>query len=65
MSKVLNTDFAIAYTALRGQARQHGLDVNTEEMTAFLEHVAEVLAQSHVGMRDAMRYLHQVKVKLL
>lgn len=58
MTRASNSDFAISYMALRSQARQHGLDVRDENMTAFLEHVAEVLAQSHTHERDAMKYLH-------
>lgn len=39
-----NADFAIQFSALRLQARAHGLDPNDDRMRLFLMHVAETEA---------------------
>lgn len=59
-----NVDYSIAYSALRTQARVHGIEPNTHEMTAFLKHIAEVLSQSHADARNAMRYLHTLEHRI-
>jgi len=59
-----NVDYSIAYTALRTQAKAHGVNPNTFEMAAFLKHVAEVMSQSHADARNAMRYLHTLEHRL-
>jgi len=49
--KATETDFNTSLMGLRSQAKSHGLDVNDENVRAFLMHQAEVNAQTNAHIR--------------
>ena len=53
-----NIDYKTALQGLRLQAKAHGLDPNTADMSRFLNHEAEVLAQLYAEVRGLGKVLH-------
>ena len=49
--KATETDFSTSLMALRSQAKALGLDVNDENVRAFLIHQSEVNAQTNAHIR--------------
>jgi len=57
-SEATETDFQIAFNALRTQAKAHGLDPNDDKIRRFIIHTADVKATESAQTRALYNLMH-------